>query len=196
MAQPSVRDRILATASELFYQEGVQNVGIDRIIAESGVAKMSLYNHFKSKDALIEAWLRQRDQEWRQWFQTAVEHLATHPQDRILALFDVLKAWFEEANFRGCAFINSTIELANPDHPGYQVSLEHHQALYAYIRGLIAAAEIPDSEAIAQKLLLLFEGAIVVAMIQGTSDTAQTAKQAATELLAMASGSSGNTHNR
>ena len=86
-SRPSVRDRILSTASELFYKEGVNNVGIDRIIAESGVAKMSLYNHFKSKDDLIAAWLQQRDERWRTWFKATVEGLATEPSDRVLAIF-------------------------------------------------------------------------------------------------------------
>jgi AcrR family transcriptional regulator len=76
-SKPSARDLIMQAASTLFYQEGTQNVGIDRIIAESGVAKMSLYNHFKSKDALIAAWLQQRDANWREWFQETVEKQVT-----------------------------------------------------------------------------------------------------------------------
>ncbi len=181
--RPSVRDRILAAASDLFYREGVQNVGIDRIIAESGVAKMSLYNHFKSKDALIAAWLQQRDQNWRRWFQSTVEHLAADPGDRLLAMFDALQDWFEQPDFRGCAFINSAIELADPDHPGYQVALEHQQAVYHYILSLVAATNRAAPESLAQQLLILVEGAIVVALMQQNSESAQQAKQTAAALM-------------
>jgi len=179
-----VRDRILAAASELFYREGVQNVGIDRIIAESGVAKMSLYNHFKSKDALIAAWLEQQDDSWRNCFLARVEALATAPGDRLLAIFDVLKEWFEEPNFRGCAFINSAVELVHSDHPGYQVALAHNQATHAFVLRLVHAAQLSNPEALAQQIILLMEGAIVVAMIQRNAEVALQAKQAATTLIA------------
>jgi AcrR family transcriptional regulator len=181
--RPSARDRILETASRLFYQEGVHNVGIDRIIAESGVAKMSLYNHFKSKDALIEAWLRQRDENWRTWFQAAVERLAETPEARLLAVFDALQEWFEQPNFRGCAFINSTVELVNPDHPGYQVALEHQQAMVDYLLGLAQAAGVAEPDDLVRQLLILIEGAIVVAMMQDTSTSAMAAKQVAALLV-------------
>lgn len=179
-----VRDRILAAASELFYREGVQNVGIDRIIAESGVAKMSLYNHFKSKDALIAAWLEQQDESWRTCFYVQVEALATEPSDRLLAIFDVLKDWFEQPDFRGCAFINSTVELVHSDHPGYQVALAHNRATYAFILNLVNAAQLSNPEALAQQILVLMEGAIIVAMIQRSSEAAFQARQATATLIA------------
>lgn len=182
-SRTSAHDRILAAASELFYQEGTQNVGIDRIIAESGVAKMSLYNHFKSKDALITAWLQQRDENWRAWFQARVESLATEPRDRILAIFDVLAEWFEQPDFRGCAFINSTVELVNPEHPGYQVAIEHQRVLSDYVLGLATLAGLENADVLAQQLLVLIEGAIVVAMMQGNADAALRAKQVAAVLL-------------
>lgn len=182
-SRSSARDRILAAASELFYQEGTQNVGIDRIIAESGVAKMSLYNHFKSKDALIAAWLQQRDEDWRAWFQERVESLATEPCDRVLAIFDVLAEWFEQPDFRGCAFINSTVELVDPKHPGYQVAIEHQRSILNYVLGLVTVAELKNPDVLAQQLLVLIEGAIVVSMMQGNADAALCAKQVAAALL-------------
>lgn len=182
-SRPSARDRILAAASELFYQKGTQNVGIDRIIAESGVAKMSLYNHFKSKDALIAAWLLQRDEDWRAWFQQRVEALAIEPGDRILAIFDVLAEWFGQPEFRGCAFINSTVELVDPEHPGYQVAIKHQRQITNYVLELVRAAERPSPDALSQQLLILVEGAIVVAMMQGSTDAALHAKKVAAALL-------------
>ncbi|MGB3516686.1 MAG: TetR/AcrR family transcriptional regulator [Elainellaceae cyanobacterium] len=182
-SKPSVRDRIMQAASTLFYQEGVQNVGIDRIITESGVAKMSLYNHFKSKDALIAAWLQQRDVNWRDWFQKTVEKQATAPAERLLAMFDVLEEWFSQPDFRGCAFINSSVELVDPEHPGYQVAIEHQQALYGYILHLVQAAELDNPDAVAEQLLLLVEGAIVVAMMRRSPAAATHAKTAAAMLI-------------
>ena len=178
------RERILDTASQLFYRDGIQHVGVDRIIAESGVAKMSLYNHFKSKDALIEAFLRRRDQQWRQWFMTRVEHHSSDPKAQLLAVFDVLQEWMQGPEFRGCAFINATVELANPEHPGYQAAVEHKQILFQYLLGLAEAAGVTSAQAIARQLFLLVEGAIVVAMMQGDGSTAMAAKEAAAVLLA------------
>ncbi|MEB3356080.1 MAG: TetR/AcrR family transcriptional regulator [Synechococcales bacterium] len=185
-SRSSARDRILATAADLFYKEGVQNVGVDRIIAESGVAKMSLYNHFKSKDALIAAWLQQRDEQWREWFQSTVERLATNPGDRLLAVFDALQEWFEQSDFRGCAFINSTVELVDRCHPGYQVAIDHQQAVFDYLVSLVKAANLPNPEAFAEQLMILVEGAIVVAMMQRRPGVAMQAKQMATVLLTQA----------
>ncbi len=182
-SRPSARDRILTKASELFYQEGTQKVGIDRIIAESGVAKMSLYNHFKSKDALIAAWLQQRDEHFRAWFQERVEVLAEEPCDRILAIFDVLAEWFNQPDFRGCAFINSTVELVDPEHPGYQVAIQHQVAIANYVLELATAAELKNPDTLTQQLLILIEGAIVVSMMQGNADAALRAKQVAVTLL-------------
>jgi len=178
------RDRILAAASKLFYKEGLQNVGIDRIIAESGVAKMSLYNHFKSKDDLIAAYLQQRVENWEPWFQQKVEELATDPREQILVIFDILHAWFEETNFRGCAFINSTVELANPAHPAFQVAVQHKQAMFDYILSLTKAANLNSPEDIAHQLQILIEGAIIVAMMQNNCAMALQAKKAAASLIA------------
>ncbi|MBE9241509.1 TetR/AcrR family transcriptional regulator [Synechocystis salina] len=182
-SKPSARDRIMQAASTLFYQEGVQKVGVDRIIAESGVAKMSLYNHFKSKDSLIAAWLEERDTSWRRWFQKTVEKRATTPTDRLLAMFDALEEWFSQPDFRGCAFINSSAELVEPEHPGYQVALKHQQAVYEYILQLVYEAEIPHPEAVAEQLLLLMEGSIVVAMMRRHPGAAIQAKAAAARLI-------------
>ncbi|EKV00134.1 transcriptional regulator [Leptolyngbya sp. PCC 7375] len=181
--RPSARDRILTAASELFYKEGVQNVGIDRIIAESGVAKMSLYNNFKSKDALIAAYLQQQDESWDNWFTRRVEEITTEPRERLLVVFDVLQEWFEAPNFRGCAFINSAVELADPDHPGYQVSLRHQQVIKDYLLSLVKATQLPNPEIITQQLVILINGATIVAMMEQSSDAAQQAKQAATILI-------------
>ena len=177
------RERILETACELFYREGIQHVGVDRIIAESGVAKMSLYNHFKSKDALIEAFLRRRDRQWRQWFVTRVEQHSADPKAQLLAVFDVLQDWMDGEHFRGCAFVNATVELADPQHPGYQAAAEHKEVVAQYLLSLAEAAGVPNPQAIAHQFRLLVEGAVIVAMLQGDASAAATAKDAAAILL-------------
>ena len=103
-----LRQRVLDTAAKLFYRDGVRAVGVDRIASESGVAKMTLYYHFGSKDDLVAAWLRQRDEEWMSWLRDAVGRRRGH---RLLAVFDALREWFEMPTFRGCAFVNGHAEL-------------------------------------------------------------------------------------
>ncbi len=187
-SRPCARDRIMAAASELFYSEGVHSVGIDRIIAESGVAKMSLYNHFKSKDALIAAWLEEQHHGWREWFQGAIaRHAEASGESPLLALFDALHEWHEKPNFRGCAFINSAVELVDADHPGYQITLAHQQAVADYIHGLVQDANLPNPEDLAQQLMILMQGATVVAMMHGCPNAAGQAKTAAAVLIEAAS---------
>ncbi|MEC4811976.1 MAG: TetR/AcrR family transcriptional regulator [Scytonema sp. PMC 1069.18] len=177
------RERILETAVELFYQRGIQNVGIDEIIARAGVAKMSLYNHFQSKDHLVAEFLRLQDERWQNWFFSAVERYGSTPQERLLGIFDALKEWFNNPDYRGCAFVNATVELVNPTHPGYQVALEHKRAMYQYILELVKAANLTNAETLARQFVLLAEGAIVVAMMEGASTAAEQAREAASVLI-------------
>lgn len=181
--RPSARDRILAAASDLFYKEGVNTVGIDRIIAESGVAKMSLYNNFKSKDDLIAAYLEQFDQSWTPAFHKRVEELAYEPADQLLAIFDVLHGWFQKPNFRGCAFVNTSVELANPNHPAAQIAAKHKQMTMAYIQSLAESAELQNPESLAFQIAILIEGAIAVALMGQQEKAAIQAKDAATVLV-------------
>lgn len=187
-SRPCARDRIMAAASELFYKEGVHSVGIDRIIAESGVAKMSLYNHFKSKDALITAWLEQQHDGWREWLQGAIaRHAQASGESPLLALFDALHEWYEKPNFRGCAFINSAVELVDAEHPGYQITLAHQQAVADYILTLVKDANLPHPEDLAKQLMMLMQGATVMAMMHCCADAARQAKAAAAVLIEAAS---------
>ena len=117
-ATSEARQRILETADRLFYQEGVRAVGIDRIIAEAGVAKMTLYTHFPSKDDLILAVLKYREQGVLEFFRSAMERHGKKAKNPLRAFFAALKEWFETPGFRGCAFQNAAVELADPAHPG------------------------------------------------------------------------------
>ena len=183
----SARERILEAASELFYQEGTQNVGIDRIIAESGVAKMSLYNNFKSKDDLIAAYLDKRGAEWEAFLAAKLTNVEAEPQEKMLLIFDILAKWAAKPEFRGCAFINSSVELANPEHPGFQIAVHHKKVTLDCLKNLATEAELSNPEAIAEQLMILVEGSIVMAMMQGTPAPMKQAKQAAKILLEAAS---------
>src|SRR5262249_2429461 len=112
------RQRLVETADRLFYSEGVRAVGIDRIIAEAGVAKMSLYKHFPSKDELILAVLKYREEGTLQFFRAAMERHCKKGKNTLRAFFAALKDFFESPGFRGCPFQNAAVELADPSHPG------------------------------------------------------------------------------
>ena len=134
------RQRILETADRLFYQEGLRAVGIDRIIAEAEVAKMSLYKHFPSKDDLILAVLKYREESVLEFFRSAMERHGKKAKNPLRAFFAALKEWFETPGFRGCAFQNAAVELADPAHPGTEFVRGHKQRFGEFLRGLVEEA--------------------------------------------------------
>ena len=181
--QQGPRERLLAAADELFYHRGIRNVGIDEIIATAGVAKASLYGHFASKDELVAEYVRRRAATWWTWFKAAVEARATTPERRLLAVFDVLGEWLAEDTFRGCALQNACIELADAGHAGHGVAVTNKRALRSYLVDLATQAGVHGPRASAEQLALLFEGAIVTALLEGSAAPARTARAAAQALL-------------
>lgn len=178
------RQRILATADRLFYREGVRAVGIDRIIAEAEVAKMSLYKHFASKDELILAVLKYREETFQAAFQQSLDRIGRKTKDPLRAFFAALKEWFQTPDFRGCAFINASVELADPSHPASVFVQGHKQRFNDFLRGIITRAVGPRGAKLAAAISLLVEGAIVTAVIQHSPDCADVARDAALKLLA------------
>jgi AcrR family transcriptional regulator len=178
------RDRLLDTAERLFYAEGIRAVGIDRILAESGVGKASLYRHFPTKDELVLAVLRRRDEEWRRWLREAVDELDVPPDRRPLAVFDALSERFARADFRGCAFINTIVEAADPESPAHAVADEHKRRLTGYLAELLGGAGHAEPQAMAARLVLLVDGAIVTALRERTPAAAEVARGIAEVLLA------------
>ncbi len=179
----SRREHLLDTALELFYRDGFHATGIDRIVAEAGVAKMTLYKHFKSKDELILAALRRRDERFRNWFMRAVERRAATPRGRLLAVFDALGEWAAGEAFSGCMFINAAAEFERADDPIHAAAAEHKRLVLAYLRELAAAAGAADPDSLARQLFLLEEGAIVAAYVVGDTGAHADAKAAAEVLL-------------
>ncbi len=179
---PSRRDHLVDAAVKLFYQNGFHATGIDTILDEAGVAKMTLYHHFKSKDELILAALRRRDEMWRNSFERAVERVTQNPRRRLLAIFDALEAWFR-GDFCGCMFINASAEFGRCDDPIHEASAEHKRLVQRYVTSLAEAAGAPDPPKLARQLCLLIEGASVLAHINGDAKVAREAKDTARELI-------------
>jgi AcrR family transcriptional regulator len=177
------RKRILETADRLFYQDGIRAVGIDRIIAEAGVAKMSLYNHFPSKDDLILAVLRHREEAILEFFRAAMERHAKKAKNPLRAFFAALKDLFESPGFRGCPFQNAAVELADPDHPGTEFVRGHKQRFAEFLRGLVEETVGKSGSKLAPAVALLVEGALITTVIQGNVGAANVARDAALKLL-------------
>ena len=180
------RDHLMATAWRLFYRDGYRAVGIDTLLAEAGVAKMTLYNHFSSKDELIIAVLEKRDCELRASIAAQVEATTGSPADKLLAVFDWLETWFGSADFNGCAFIRALSEYPDIAHPIHQTAWRHKVAMQGALTQLCANAGAHDPAALANTLSLLIDGAIVAAQATGSSAPARTARETATALLKLA----------
>jgi AcrR family transcriptional regulator len=158
------RERILATAYDLFSRHGIRAVGVDRIIAESGVAKMSLYRHFPSKDDLVIAFLEQREERWtKDWLKAEVERRADTGAERLLAIFDVFGEWFQTPDFEGCSFINVLLEFDEAGHPIRVSCVEHLAAIRGYVGEFAAQAGAKDPDALARQWHILMKGSIVSA---------------------------------
>ncbi|WP_165246577.1 TetR/AcrR family transcriptional regulator [Paludisphaera soli] len=175
------RQRILETADRLFYEEGFRAVGIDRIIAEAGVAKATLYAHFPSKDDLILAVLEHREHSTNEFFRAAMGRHAS--EGALRAFFAALREWFESPGFRGCAFQNATVELADPSHPGTAYSRGFKRRFGEFLRGIIEESVGGKAAIFAPAVFLLVEGAIVTAAIQGEPDAVDVARDAALRLV-------------
>jgi AcrR family transcriptional regulator len=180
----SARERILDTAYELFSRNGIRAVGIGRIIKESGVARMSLYNNFDSKDELVLAFLELREERWtRGWLEAEAKRLAaTNPAERPLALFDALDDWFHRDDFEGCSFINSLLEIHDTSDPIAEATVRHLEAIRAMVEHFVEQAGVASPEKVAYQLQILMMGAIVSAR-RGDLKAARRARELAELLL-------------
>ncbi|WP_353190866.1 TetR/AcrR family transcriptional regulator [Pandoraea pnomenusa] len=163
------RERILLTAHDLFYMDGVRATGIDKIIAESGVTKVTFYRHFPSKDDLIRAFLAYRHERWLTWFKEAV---ARHGSD-VNALPKAMHEWFSQPDFRGCAFLNSVSELSGVLPEVRNIALAHKNDVAAVIESLL-----PDSaqrHQLALTLCIAMDGAITRASFDVCPENAELA---------------------
>jgi AcrR family transcriptional regulator len=157
---PEVRERLLSTASRLFYREGTRAVGIDLIVAQSKVAKASLYRHFPTKDALIEAFLRQEDEEfWRQWDKVASLH-PDAPVDELMAQLAWIGGRIARDTYRGCPQINVAAEYSDELHPARQVAIAHKAEMRGRLERLAAAIGTDEPGMLAMQLAIVIDGAL------------------------------------
>lgn len=188
----TARERILDTAAGLFYREGIRAVGIDTIIARSGVAKMSLYRNFASKDELVCAYLEDIGGHFWAWWDRVA---ACHPDDpraQLVGLFTSLGRWIGHPKFRGCPFINTAVEFRDPDHPGRALVIAHKRRVRDGLRALAEAAGAADPDQLAAQLQLLMEGAYAggqtLGSASGSGGTAEALASAAAVLVDAACG--------
>jgi AcrR family transcriptional regulator len=169
----TARERIDLAAYDLFSRRGVRAVGVDEIVERSGVAKMTLYRHYASKDHLVLSFLRRREELWtRAWLQTQVNRRATTPAGRLLAVFDVFDRWFRRLDFEGCSFINVLLEIAGRHHPVREATVGHLATIRAFLEQLARDAHIRHPESFARQWHILMKGAIVAAC-EGDCDAAR-----------------------
>jgi AcrR family transcriptional regulator len=162
-AQHSVnaRERIVRTALKLFYRNGLRATGIDKIIAESGVAKMSFYRYFPSKDDLIAEFLRRRHHNWMAWFTEAVNKRLRKTGSGLEVIADVLGEWFDDPEFRGCAFINTISETPEYEAEQNQIVRDHKAQLELFIREIASQLQLRAPRRVASNAMIIIDGAIV-----------------------------------
>lgn len=176
--RPSARNRLLAASDELFYNEGIHTVGVDRVIEKADVAKGSLYYNFAGgKDELIETYLFNRHQIWMQTVQAGVNQV-DDPQAKILAVFDVLGDLFAKPDYRGCAFMNATAE-AKAGSPEDLAAAKFRTWVHELFLGLAQAADADDAEELAEQLVVLYDGATTTSQMDKTTKPASTARRMA-----------------
>jgi AcrR family transcriptional regulator len=178
----SARERLLASADELFYREGVQSVGIDRVIEHAGVAKASLYNTFGSKEELVHAYLLERQTSTRTRVTAAVEAQAG-PREKLLAVFDSQAEAQRRPGFRGCAFAQASAE-AKPGGLVEQATRDYRDWFRALFTGLATEAGAREPEVLGRQLQLLYDGAASSANLDHDPSAAGTARAAAEVLIA------------
>jgi AcrR family transcriptional regulator len=179
--QPSARERLLASANELFYAEGVQTVGIDRIIEHAGVAKASLYNIFGSKEELVRAYLETRQAGTTGRIVQAVERQDT-PRGRLLAIFEAQAEIFAKPDFHGCAFVSATAE-ARPGSAAEKVTADYRAWIRALLTDLAVQAGVAEPATLAWQLHLLYDGAALSARMDHSPSVSAVAMQTASALV-------------
>ncbi len=177
------RELLIEAAIRLFCRTGIGATSIDAVVAESGIARMTLYNQFGSKEGLVQAALQHEGAAWRAWFFTRLAGIPGDAHDRLIGVFDILAEWFERDDYFGCAFMNAVLEARNQDDALLAITHAHKAQVLDQIRALAAAAGAADPDALAQQIDLLMDGAIVKALIKRNAHPAREAKAIALALL-------------
>ena len=186
-AGSALRERLLDTAADLFYREGVRAVGVDLVVERTGVAKTSLYRHFPSKDDLVAAVLERDDRNyWAYWERIAKTH-TDNPRAELAAHMQWIAAYIGRPEFRGCAFLNMATEFPSPDHPARRIALRHKSELRRRLGVLTQRLGARHPEELADQLVLLVDGAYVNGQLRGAKGPAKALPAAAQVLIETAS---------
>jgi AcrR family transcriptional regulator len=181
----AARERILATAFRLFYAKGIRAVGVDLIIADSGVAKATFYKHFPAKDDLVLAYLDKVDGIWSGQLHDAAHAAGADPADQLVGLFDALGSACRRDGYRGCAFINAAAET-QPGTPVHERTVAHKASVLAWVHDLAVQAGAPDPSSLARSLTLLLDGGLASGALDASPEAPASAKAAARLLVAAA----------
>jgi AcrR family transcriptional regulator len=176
------RAAIVQAAGPLLYERGIDGVGVAELCARLGVSKETLYRHFGTKDGLVLAVLEARSERIHGWIAAAVAAAGDDPADQLAAVFDTLGRWYREPGFRGCAMVNAAAQ--HHDDPVLAITGRHMDRYLDLLTGIAARAGVADPEGLGRRLLMLVEGATVVAALHDVADAAAQAREAALALLA------------
>ena len=174
---------MLEAASDLFYREGIRAVGVDTISERAGVSKRTLYNRFGDKDGLVAEYLRRRDERWKAYLRRLAEDEA-EPRERLLAVFQAYGEWLVGGDFRGCAFANAAAEIPDPNHPARAVARRHKEGVREYLTTVAREAGFEEPRDLAERLMLLLEGAATTSAMRRSSEPLDVARSIAVELIA------------
>jgi len=183
MAPHSARQRILATATDLFSREGYRAVGTDTIIECSGVAKMTLYRHFSSKNELINAFIEQTIQQFWTWFEQAISEHPDSPREQLVAIFETLASLVADPDFQGCSCLQAVVEFPELEHPSHQIALQFKQNVHARFREIAAQAGVQEPDLLADQLLFLMNGTLMQGRMRISPYSARAVVQAARTLV-------------
>ncbi|WP_406829970.1 TetR/AcrR family transcriptional regulator [Pedococcus sp. KACC 23699] len=179
----AARDRILDTAVELFYAKGIRAVGVDLIIAESGVAKATFYKHFPAKDDLVIAYLDRVDEQWSGQLHAAAQAAGPAPADQLVGLFDALQNACRWEGYRGCGFINAAAE-SQPGTAAHERTVAHKASVLTWVEDLATRAGARDPRALARSLTLLLDGGLASGTLDAAPEAPSVAKETASALVA------------
>ncbi|MFL9965716.1 TetR/AcrR family transcriptional regulator [Paraburkholderia sediminicola] len=180
----SARERILATASDLFYREGIRAIGVDTVVERSGVSKTSLYRVFDSKDALISAFAAEKNRLFWAWWDDVEEKHAEDPRALLDALLSGIAKRIAHPAFRGCPFLNLMTEFPDDNHPGRVIARDNKEEMRARLAAIVARLGVGDPDRTASQIALLINGAYVTGLMEGSADLKGDLVDAAMKLLA------------
>lgn len=178
-----VRERIMDTACRLFYQEGIQAVGVQRLIEEAGVAKASLYAHFPSKDDLVVAYLDRKGAAWRSAVQQLLDNPRLSAKKKLLKIFDLAVEMVEAPGFRGCPYQNAGAEVADPNHPIKEAGRRQRAWIHETLARLVKETGASSHDRLTGSLIVLYDGALATALLDADPAAARHARWAAERML-------------